>query len=89
MATGNIGNVYAFLSDYPKALEYYSRALAMREELGERSGVASITGSLGLLYSKKAFAGYDPTKAEELLRQAIALNEELGTKGQLYKAHQS
>ena len=87
--TGNIGNVYELLGEYGKALEYYTCVIALREELGEPSGVAAVTGEIGALYAQKRFAGYNPTKAEELLQQAITLNEELGAKQTLYENHQA
>jgi class 3 adenylate cyclase len=89
LATGNIGNVYANLSEYGKALEYYTRARDLHEELGHRSGVAHIICNIGALYAQQEFTDYNPTKAEELLHQAITLNQELGTKQALYESHKA
>ena len=36
---GNIGNVYVNQGDYPKALEYYFKALKIDEELGNKKGI--------------------------------------------------
>ena len=87
--TGNIGLVYLSLSEYGKALEYFTRAIELHEELGERDGVAIVTGNMGTLYAQKGFAEYNPAKAEELLQQAITLNQELGTKQNLYENHEA
>ncbi|MBL7989602.1 MAG: tetratricopeptide repeat protein [Chlorobi bacterium] len=87
--TGNIGNVYYGLSEYGKALEYFTRALALNEEIGKRDGVAHLTGNIGSLYAQKDFTDYNPAKAETLLQQAITLNQELGTKKNLYENHQA
>ncbi|KXK57432.1 MAG: Two-component system-sensor histidine kinase, partial [Chlorobi bacterium OLB7] len=86
-AISGLGNVHRKLLEYPKALEHYTRALALQEEIGDRLSAAGIIGNLGSLYSQQAFTEYNPAKAEELLCQAIALGEELGTKG--YDAHKS
>jgi tetratricopeptide (TPR) repeat protein len=49
MATnlGNIGIVHLYLSDYALALEYYGKALALDEELGNKAGVARHLGNIG------------------------------------------
>jgi len=36
--TGNLGLVYHNLGDYPKALSYYERALAIRRAIGDKKG---------------------------------------------------
>ena len=87
VVTGNIGNVYADLSDYTRALEYYSKALAAFEELDDKSGVAAIIGNIGALLAIPEFDGYEPDKAEVYLLKAIAINEQLGTKKNLYENH--
>ena len=86
--TGNIGIVYKNLGEHGKSLEYYTRAITLHEELGERSRVAIVTASIGALYAQKKFTDYNPTKAEELLQQAITLDQELGAKQNLYESHQ-
>ncbi|MBK7985698.1 MAG: tetratricopeptide repeat protein [Ignavibacteria bacterium] len=77
-----IGTVHRNFSDYARALEYYGKALSLHEELGNKSGVAVCLGNIGETYTKHDFDGCDPEKAEEFLLRAIAMNEELGTKGQ-------
>ena len=81
--------MYERLGEYGKSLEYYTRALALYEELGNRSGMAIVTGNIGTLYAQKEFADYNPTKAETLLQQAITLNQELGTKQAIYISHKA
>jgi class 3 adenylate cyclase/tetratricopeptide (TPR) repeat protein len=75
-AFNNIGIVYRNLGDYTRALEYYSRALAAYEELGEKSGIAIVTGNIGLVYSNLG----DYTRALEYMSRALAAHEELGEK---------
>ncbi len=86
---GNIGSVYrnqgdstvaagdtalAMADKYPKALEYYFRALKMSEELGNKSHIASWLGNIGSLYTRTGrFA-----EAEVYLDSALALCESIG-----------
>ncbi|MBK7959653.1 MAG: tetratricopeptide repeat protein [Bacteroidetes bacterium] len=44
-ALGNIGNVYLLLSDYPQALTYHQKALAINEEIGSKNGIAKISAA--------------------------------------------
>jgi len=75
-ALSSIGIVHELLSDYPKALEYYSKALALYEEIGNKSGIASNLGNCGIVYELLS----DYSKALEYYGKAHDLNEELGIK---------
>ncbi len=75
-ALNTIGLICNALDDYPRALEDYSRALAIDEELGNKSGVAIVTGNIGLVYSKLG----DLPRALEYMSRALAIDEELGNK---------
>ena len=72
----NIGLVSMKLSDYPRALEYCGKALAISEELGDIRGVAAWTGNIGLVCVKLS----DYSRALEYYKKALALNEKLGDK---------
>ena len=85
---GNIGIVNHQLKDYSSSLLHHYKALSMNQELGNTTGVAFNTSSLGALYGEKKFEGYNPVKAEEYLLQAIELNQELGSKHDLYLNHE-
>ncbi len=74
----NIGNVYYHLSDYPKALEYFQQSLDIYKELGRKHGIAINLGNIGATYTKQNFVNYNTVKAEELLMQALGMNEETG-----------
>ena len=76
-ALNNIGNVYRRLSDYDRALEYYEKALALNEELGNKDGVAASIGNIGIVYEKLSLFA----KALEFYVKALALREEVGNKG--------
>ncbi|HZK76491.1 MAG TPA: tetratricopeptide repeat protein [Candidatus Kapabacteria bacterium] len=75
-ALGNIGIVYSKLSQNAKALEYYEKSLALKEELGNKPGMAITCGNIGILY--KNLSQY--AKALEYHEKALVLNEELGNK---------
>ncbi|MBL8005091.1 MAG: tetratricopeptide repeat protein [Candidatus Kapabacteria bacterium] len=47
-----LGTAYLNLSYYPKALEYYSKALLINEEIGNKEGIAKNLGNIGNVYSK-------------------------------------
>ncbi|HEY5122104.1 MAG TPA: tetratricopeptide repeat protein, partial [Ignavibacteria bacterium] len=47
---GNIGIVYEEQGDYPKALDYYFKALKMAEELGDKNHIAAFLGNIGAVY---------------------------------------
>jgi tetratricopeptide (TPR) repeat protein len=73
---GNIGNVYHAQSDYPKALEYYFKALKMDEELGDKRGMAIRLVNIGNVYHAQS----DYTKALAYYFKALKIFEELGDK---------
>ncbi len=73
-ALNNLGIAYKSLSDYPRALEYYFKALVINKELGDKSGMASTTGNIGLVYKELS----DYTRALEYYHKALTINEELG-----------
>ncbi len=85
--TGNIGNVFSLLSNFNQALEYYKIALSSHEELGNKADTAIIMGYIGHLYAEKSFEKYDPDRAKKYLLGAIAIDEKVGTKADLYENH--
>ncbi|MBN4081640.1 tetratricopeptide repeat protein, partial [bacterium AH-315-C07] len=76
---GNIGIVYHNQGDYPKALEYYFKALQMDEELGDKAGIAAAFGNIGLIYSDQG----DYSKALEYCYKALKMDEEMGLKSDM------
>ncbi len=79
--------MYFDSSDYPRALEYMTKALAIYEEIGDKYGVAAVTGNIGEIYGTMEFEGYDAQKAEDYLLKAIAMSEEIGAKN--FEVHKS
>jgi len=72
-----LGNVYRNLSNYPKALEYSSKALHINEEIGNKSGIAVNLGNIGIVYHQLS----DYPKALEYYSKALHINEEFGNNG--------
>ena len=72
----NIGIVYDDQGDYPKALDYYFKALKMAEELENKNGIAINLGNIGIVYRKQ---GNYP-KALDYYFKALKIKEELGDK---------
>ena len=63
-----------YTGDYPSALEHFNSALVLFHELGNRSGVASVTGNIGNVYASTG----DFPAALEHYNSALALHHELG-----------
>ena len=79
-AAAAMGRTYLELLDPDRALECYTNALEEYEAIGNQAGVARITQNIGVVYCMEEFQDYNPTKGEELMRQAVALNKKLGRK---------
>jgi two-component system, NtrC family, sensor kinase len=67
---------YAAKSDYPKALEYFFKALKIFEESGDRSLAARVLGNIGNIYTSQN----DFPKALEYFFMALKMQEEMGNK---------
>ncbi|MGI9180958.1 MAG: tetratricopeptide repeat protein, partial [Longimicrobiaceae bacterium] len=66
--------VYDSLGQRQKALEYYEQALPIREEVGDRAGLATTLSNLGLVYNSLG----QRQKALEYYEQALPIQEEVG-----------
>lgn len=73
MLLGNLGNLYAYVQNYPKALLYTRRALQLARTSHDRAGESLYMANLGLYYMQQNQLGI----AEGLLRNAIGLVEPL------------
>jgi len=82
---GNIGNVYVEQGKahpnpsqreglFNRALEYYTKALKMDEELGNKNGIAVNLGNIGSLYTEQK----KYPEAERYLLQALEVSTEIG-----------
>ncbi len=66
-----MGNVYAMLTDYNNAMDYYLKSLAKRELLGDQIGIASSYNNIAILYSE--YSNYE--KSIEYLFKAYQISE--------------
>ncbi|MEH1839057.1 MAG: tetratricopeptide repeat protein [Nostoc sp.] len=48
----NIGSVYLYLGQYPKALEFFQQALAINKQVGDKSGEGATLNNIGSVYHK-------------------------------------
>ncbi len=91
-ALNNMGVVYWYLSDFPKAIEHYYKALQIHEKMGNKVEMANSLSNIGLVYNSQE----DYPKALEYILKGNELDEELGNKtgiasnlgniGQIYAA---
>ncbi|BAY62253.1 TPR repeat-containing protein [Calothrix brevissima NIES-22] len=49
-ALGNLGNLYLYLGDYPKAVDYQKQHLAIAQEIKDRQSESRALGNLGVTY---------------------------------------
>ncbi len=73
-ALNTLGVAQKVQGNYSEALEYYQRALAIRQEIGDRSGVANTLNKIGNVYSRVG----DFPKALDHYQQNLTINEEIG-----------
>lgn len=78
-ANNIIGLVNWNISNYTKALEYYTSAIEAAGKINDRLGVAMITGNIGIVYSKLE----DYERAYSYYTKALAVHEELGMKSEV------
>jgi class 3 adenylate cyclase len=71
---GNIGQIYAHMQQYEKALQYDSNALALYKELGDKNGIARNLGNMGGIYSELGMHA----KALDHYSKALAISKEIG-----------
>lgn len=75
-ASFNIGVGYCNLNDYPKALDYYQKALKLNEELNNKRGQATDYGSIGIIYANTGEAD----NALGFYLKALKMDEDIGNK---------
>jgi tetratricopeptide (TPR) repeat protein len=66
--------VYQARGDYPAALEYYRRSLEIKEQLGNRVGVAQSLHQIGMVHQSRG----DYPAALEHYRRSLEIAEQLG-----------
>lgn len=89
----NIGNIHKDNGGYDKALEYYLKALKIREQIGDKKGIADSYIGLGLIHVEKARTANanavvnDYKKALDFYFKALKIKEEIGDKQGLAMAY--
>ncbi|MFA4906668.1 MAG: tetratricopeptide repeat protein, partial [archaeon] len=73
---GNLGVVYNYLGDYPRALSYHEQALKIKREIGDKEGEGRDLGNIGIVYSNLG----DYPKALSYYEQALKIKREIGDK---------
>ena len=84
-ALNAIGNFNFRTDRYEDGLNYYERALKIREAIGDRPGVADVTRMIGSTYAE--LGRYD--EAIETMQDAVDLYEELGDPAGQARAYSS
>ncbi len=67
----NLGNLYYYLADYPRAIEHHQHALRIREELGNKQSIAASLNNLGVVYAEME----DYQSASETFEQSLKLKQ--------------
>jgi PAS domain S-box-containing protein len=75
-AINNIGYVYKQRGNLTKALEWYLKSLKIREEIGNKSGIANSINNIGRIYNIKG----DNDKALECYNRSLKIQNEIGDK---------
>lgn len=72
----NIGIVNSYLSNYPKALEFYQKTLKIAEELGDKKQIAPCYLNIAYLFSDQG----NYNSVLEYLQKSLAIYQELNDK---------
>jgi len=85
IAYGNLGLVYRTQGNLTKAIEFFEKALAIDESMGNKAGMAIAYGNLGNVY----YIQGNLTKAIEFFEKALAIDESMGNKAGMAIAYNS
>jgi len=64
------------MGEWGRALEYYDKSLTISEELGDKQGISSALGNIGIVYQNMGEWG----RALEYYDKSLTISEELGDK---------
>ncbi len=73
----NVGLIYSYQNNIPKALEYYSKSQKIQEEIGDKKGVATTLNNIGLINNDQG----NITKALEYHGKSLKIMEEISDNG--------
>ncbi len=85
----NIGSMHLALGQLDKSHEYFLRAEALFQQMGNRFGAEAVRANIGGLYANTAWSQHDDAQAESLLCTAIEHLQELGDMHEQAKAHRA
>lgn len=69
----NMGNVYFRQGDFERAIEHYSKALAIQRSNNDKLGVLNTVTNIGIAYTK----ANQPKQAQQFLKEAEQMTKEL------------
>lgn len=75
-AMNNIGYVYKQQGDIAKALDWYNRSLKIREEIGNKYGIANSINNIGRIYNIQG----NNRKAIECYKKSLKIQNDIGDK---------
>jgi tetratricopeptide (TPR) repeat protein len=75
-ALNNIGSSYTYQGNYAKAIESYTQSLKIKEEIGNKKGIAHSLNNIGVIYKEQG----DYARAIESYTQSLKIEEEVGDK---------
>lgn len=76
LAQNSLGIVFYNKGEYSKALDYYSKSLKLRKEIGDKKGLAATLNNMAIIYQDQA----EYSKAIEHYTHSLSINEEIGDK---------
>ena len=79
----NIGADYIKLDAFDEALKYYSKALELNKEIGNKYSIGNISGDIGLLYKQKK----DYSNGKTWINNSIPILKEVGATNILSKLY--
>ena len=82
-AYNNIGAIYYFQGNYPKALDHFTRSLKLKRQLNDKAGIARTYGNIALIYYQQ---GNYP-KALDLYRRILKLFRQLNDKAGIARTY--
>jgi len=78
-----LGVIHKARGDYAAALEWYQKSVALKEELGDKAGLATSFNNIASVH----YARGDYAAALEWYQKSVALKEELGNKAGLARSY--
>jgi len=78
-ALNNQGSSFWIKGNYASAIDYYTRSLAIYEEIGDRNGIANSINNIGVIYYEQS----SYASAIDYYTRSLAISEEIGDKNRI------